>query len=106
TKEVVFHYDGGIEEFVKYLDRSKKLVSTVIRFQDKKEHIEAEVALAWNDSYNEHVLCFTNNIPQKDGGTHLAGFRSALTRSVNNYMNNNPQNKKQKVDISGDDARE
>lgn len=105
-KEVLFHYEGGIEEFVKYLDRNKKLISTVIHFQDKKEHIEAEVSLAWNDSYNEQVLCFTNNIPQKDGGTHLAGFRSALTRSINNYMNNNPQNKKQKIDINGDDARE
>lgn len=105
-KEVAFHYEGGIQEFVGYLDRNKKLVSNIIYFQDRKDHTEAEIALAWNESYNEQVLCFTNNIPQKDGGTHLAGFRSALTRSINNYINNNQVNKKQKVDINGDDARE
>lgn len=105
-KEVTFHYEGGIQEFVGYLDRNKKLVSNIIYFQDKKDYTEAEIALTWNESYNEQVLCFTNNIPQKDGGTHLAGFRSALTRSINNYINNNQTNKKQKVDINGDDARE
>lgn len=101
-----FNYEGGIKEFVTYLDRNKKPISPVIYFRDKKNHIETEIALSWNDSYNEQVLCFTNNIPQKDGGTHLAGFRSALTRSINNYLNNNPVSRKSKIDITGDDARE
>ncbi|MGV3278920.1 DNA topoisomerase (ATP-hydrolyzing) subunit B [Rickettsiales bacterium LUAb2] len=106
-KELVMSYEGGLEEFVKYLDKSKKsIVSQIVTFNEAKDNISVEVALTWNDSYNENVLCFTNNIPQKDGGTHLAGFRSALTRTVNNYINTNNLNKKNKIDINGDDARE
>ncbi len=102
------NYSGGLKEFIKYLDRSKSsLQKECIHFKGEKEGVTVEIALQWNDSYHENTLCFTNNIPQKDGGTHLAGFRSALTRSINNLMNSINSNKKApKVDISGDDSRE
>lgn len=106
--ESKMNYAGGLVEFVKYLDRSKNpLQKETVYFKGEKDGMTAEVALQWNDSYHENTICFTNNIPQKDGGTHLAGFRSALTRTVNNLMNNMNVNKKStKVDIAGDDARE
>jgi DNA gyrase subunit B len=99
------HYSGGVEEFVKYLDRNKKaIVPAPIMVRSESNGIGVEAALWWNDSYHENVLCFTNNIPQRDGGTHLAGFRGALTRQVNGYAEANA--KKEKIALTGDDCRE
>jgi DNA gyrase subunit B len=104
-KRELMHYSGGVEEFVKYLDRNKKaIVPTPIMVRSESNGITVEAALWWNDSYHENVLCFTNNIPQRDGGTHLAGFRGALTRQVNGYAEANA--KKEKIALTGDDCRE
>ncbi|HEY9454202.1 MAG TPA: DNA gyrase subunit B, partial [Bradyrhizobium sp.] len=104
-KREAMHYDGGVEEFVKYLDRNKKaMVPAPIMVRAEMNDIGVEAALWWNDSYHENVLCFTNNIPQRDGGTHLAGFRGALTRQVNGYAEVNA--KKEKIALTGDDCRE
>ena len=101
------YYDGGVREFVKYLDRSKHAVMPEpIFITGEKNGIGVEVAMWWNDSYHETVLPFTNNIPQRDGGTHLAGFRGALTRVINNYAQSSGIAKKEKVEFTGDDARE
>jgi DNA gyrase subunit B len=106
-KEVELFYEGGIQAFVRYLDRTKQaLVSEPIMMKGDKDGITVECALWWNDSYHENVLCFTNNIPQRDGGTHLAGFRGALTRIINNYASSSGLAKKEKVALTGDDARE
>ncbi len=100
-------YEGGLEAFVRYLDRSKaSLIEAPVTLKSEAEGIGVELALWWNDSYHETVLCFTNNIPQRDGGTHLAGFRGALTRTVNSYANQSGLAKKEKVSLSGDDCRE
>ena len=107
VKSEEFMYEGGTAEFVRYLDRSKSsALGEPIMIRGEKDGIGVEVALWWNDSYHETVLCFTNNIPQRDGGTHLAGFRGALTRIVNKYAEETGIAKKEKVTISGDDARE
>jgi DNA gyrase subunit B len=99
------HYDGGLKEFIRHLDRSKNpLIDAPLYILATKEDITVEVVLEWTDSYHETMLCYTNNIPQVDGGTHLIGFRSALTRAVNSYLAENM--KKEKVTPSGDDARE
>jgi DNA gyrase subunit B len=100
-------YVGGLEAFVKYLDRAKKpLIPAPIAITAERDGITVEVAMWWNDSYHENVLCFTNNIPQRDGGTHLAGFRGALTRQVTSYAETSGIAKKEKVSITGDDSRE
>ncbi|WP_019995083.1 DNA topoisomerase (ATP-hydrolyzing) subunit B [Aureimonas ureilytica] len=100
-------YEGGLEAFVRYLDRARKpLISEPIVLKGEKDGITVEAALWWNDSYNETVLCFTNNIPQRDGGTHMAGFRGALTRQVIGYAETSGTLKKEKVQPTGDDCRE
>lgn len=104
---IELHYEGGIAAFVKYIDRSKNaLTPEPIVIAAEVDGIGVEVALEWNDSYHESVLCFTNNIPQRDGGTHLAGFRGALTRVINGYVTSSGLGKKEKISLSGEDARE
>ena len=106
-KREVMHYDGGLAAYVRYLDRSRTgLIAEPIMVMGERDGISCEVALWWNDSYHEQMLCFTNNIPQRDGGTHLAGFRAALTRVTNNYADESGIAKKEKVSFTGDDARE
>jgi DNA gyrase subunit B len=107
TKAVELHYEGGLEAFVRYLDRTKSaIVETPVIISGERDGITVEAALQWTDSYHETMLCFTNNIPQRDGGTHLAGFRAALTRQINNYALSSGIAKREKVTLSGDDARE
>jgi DNA gyrase subunit B len=106
-KSVEMFYEGGIAAFVKWLDRTKvALVPDPIAITGQRDDIGIDVALEWNDSYYENVLCFTNNIPQRDGGTHLAAFRAALTRTLNNYAERSGQLKKEKVGLTGEDMRE
>ncbi len=105
--ETELHYEGGVKEFVKYLDRHKSpMMPEPIFITGERDEIGVEVAMWWNDSYHETVLPFTNNIPQRDGGTHMAGFRGALTRTINTYAQTSGIAKKEKVSFTGDDARE
>jgi DNA gyrase subunit B len=106
-KSEVMQYQGGLGEYVRYIDRSKTaLLDAPIMLGGDKDGTGIEVALWWNDAYHEQVLCFTNNIPQRDGGTHLAGFRAALTRVINKYAEETGIAKKEKISLTGDDARE
>src|SRR5205807_5184983 len=106
-KREEMRYEGGVEAFVKYLDRNKApLIATPIVIEAERDGIGVEAALCWNDGFHETVLCFTNNIPQRDGGTHLAGFRGALTRQVTGYAEGSGIAKKEKVQLTGDDCRE
>lgn len=102
----VYEHKGGLSEFVRYINQGKQTLNDIFHFNSQSQDIGVEVALQWSDNYNEKVLCFTNNIPQKDGGTHLSGFRSALTRCLNAYMDSENLTKKEKVQVTGDDARE
>jgi len=106
-KSEVFQHEGGLKAFVTHLNRSKASVhDTVMWFQTREGNTQVEVAMQWNDSYQESMFCYTNNIPQKDGGTHLAGYRAALTRTLNNYIEKELAGKKEKIQTTGDDSRE
>jgi len=106
-KSIKLHYEGGLVAFVEYLDRSKQaLHAPPIAMIAERDGITVEAAMEWTDSYHETMLCFTNNIPQRDGGTHLAGFRAALTRTINNYANESGLSKKEKIPLTGEDMRE
>ena len=105
--EEVLSYEGGVEAFVRHLDKAKaSLIKAPIVIRGRKDKVEVDLSLQWNDSYHENVLCFTNNIPQRDGGTHLAAFRSALTRVITGYAESSGATKREKVSLSGEDARE
>ena len=105
-KEEVLHYEGGVEAFVRYLDRTRQALHPPIVIGTERDRVTVDVALQWNDAYHETMLCFTNNIPQRDGGTHLMGFRAALTRALNKYAEDSGALRRDKVQLTGEDMRE
>ena len=105
-KKVSFYYEGGLKAYIEYLNRSRHAIHDVIATTHEKEGITVDISMEWTDGYHETTLCFTNNIPQRDGGTHLAGFRAALTRVINNYSNKSGIAKKEKIQLTGEDCRE
>ena len=105
-KREILHYEGGVEAFVRYLDRTKQAAHAPITISTERDRVAVDVALQWNDGYHETMLCFTNNIPQRDGGTHLMGFRAALTRALNKYAEDSGILKRDKVQLTGEDMRE
>ncbi len=105
-KKISFFYEGGLKAYIQYLNRSRNAIHDVIATTQEKDGITVDISLEWTDGYHETTLCFTNNIPQRDGGTHLAGFRAALTRVINNYSINSGIAKKEKIQLSGEDCRE
>ena len=105
-KKEVFHYDGGVSQFVDYLNQNKTLIGKLVYFKAEKGDIRVELGMQWHDGFQENIYCFTNNIPQPDGGTHLAGFRSALTRAFNKHIEESGLNKKSKFTLTGEDVRE
>ena len=105
-KSITFFYEGGLKAYIEYLNRSRHAIHDTIATSHEKEGITVDISMEWTDGYHETTLCFTNNIPQRDGGTHLAGFRAALTRVINNYSSNSGIAKKEKIQLTGEDCRE